>query len=308
MPLSTSVGLLGIHTVGNDERWALLANNAHREMIYMPLKHDFNDIPHILPTTMENNSFYKMPIIEMSPESGLRIAQLGLFATFAYFALAEEEPDFMGALVFSLLGLGTFLSVRYVREILSFVIPSVIVIFSILDGDPGFVVWAFMITIIIAGVCYLPDMATGVKISWMDEDTSRRTLGPMWILFAIATIFMFTVGDVMEQGGDQLTQGEGEDMITVTLDSTQMNMVYAGTTMGVMGIVAFLFTAILGLVIDPIRPWHAGVMASGGGWIGIAMVYTIEEFTFDFGDSLFMLCLSGILTLVPYLAFKTSDA
>lgn len=256
---------------------------------------------------MENNSFYKMPKIEVSAESALRIAQLGLFATFAYFALAEEEPDFIGALVFSLLGLGTFLSVRYVREILSFGIPSVIVIFTILDGDLGFLVWAFITTIIIAGVCYLPDMATGVKISWMDEDTSRRAIGPMWILFAIAAIFMFTVGDVMEQGGDQLTQGEGEDMITVTLDSTQMNMVYAGTTIGVLGIVAFLFTAILDLSIGPIRPWHAGVMASGGGWIGIAMVNTIEEFAFDIGDSLFMLCLSGILTLVPWLAYKTSD-
>ena len=111
----------------------------------MLLKHDFNDIIHSLPTTMENNSFYKMPVIEMSAESALRIAQLGLFATFAYFSLAEEEPDFIAALVFSLLGLGTFLSVRYVREILSFGIPAVIVIFSILDGDPGFVVWACLL-------------------------------------------------------------------------------------------------------------------------------------------------------------------
>ena len=274
----------------------------------MLLKHDFNDIIDSLPTTMENNSFYKMPVIEMSAESALRIAQLGLFATFAYFSLAEEEPDFIAALVFSLLGLGTFLSVRYVRVILSFGIPSVIVIFSILDGDPGFVVWAIITTIIIAGVCYLPDMVTGVKISWMNEDTSRRAIGPIWILIAIATIFMFTVGDVIEQGGDQLTQGEGEDMITVTLDSTQMNMVYAGTTIGVLGIVVFLLTAILDFSIGSIRPWYAGVMASGGGWIGIAMVYTIEEFAFDIGDSLFMLCLSGILTLVPFLAYKTSDA
>ena len=78
---------------------------------------------------MENNSFYKMPVIEMSAESALRIAQLGLFATFAYFALAEEEPDFMGALVFSLLGLGTYLSVRFVREILSFGITASISFF-----------------------------------------------------------------------------------------------------------------------------------------------------------------------------------
>ena len=154
----------------------------------MLLKHDFNDIIHSLPTTMENNSFYKMPVIEMSAESALRIAQLGLFATFAYFSLAEEEPDFIAALVFSLLGLGTFLSVRYVREILSFGIPAVIVIFSILDGDPGFVVWAFITTIIIAGVCYLPDMATGVKISWMDEDTSRRAIGPISVSYTHLTL------------------------------------------------------------------------------------------------------------------------
>ena len=269
---------------------------------------EFNNIMTIHPITMENNSFYKMPVIEMSAESALRIAQLGLFATFAFFSLTEEEPDFISALVFSLLGLGTFLSVRYVREILSFGIPVVIVIFSILEGDLGFVVWAFMMTIIIAGVCYLPDMATGVKISWMDEDASRKAIGPIWILFAIASIYMFTVGDVIEQGGDKLTQGEGEDMITVTLDSTQMNMVYAGTAMGVLGIFAFLFTAILESSIGPILPWHAGVMVSGGGWMGIAMVYTIEEFTFNLGDSLFMLCLSGILTLVPNLAYGPSDA
>ena len=113
---------------------------------------------------------------------------------------------------------------------------------------------------------------------------------------------MATEGEVTEEDSDGIE-------FTMELDSTQQTIAQGGLAVGVIGALVFLLTAVVGMEVGPMRPWHGGALTA------VAML--IAEYLWSVGegapaeslmDYVFILSLVGIIALTPCIAYEGNHA
>ncbi len=262
---------------------------------------------------MDDNAMYKIPTIDFSVPSLLALAQLGIFAVFAYWGLeggVTENSDYIFPLAMGASGLALFLSVPYARIAVTAGMPAVMLVLAVVvEGEPEMAFWALFMFAMLGCISYLPAMAVGDQTLELDDETRMQRMGPLWVIFALFILMMF--GTIEGAIAGELTDEDSDGNETKTdLDSNQQMIAQAGLAMGVIGIVVFLVTGVMGTEVSmsgtQIRPWHGGALASGAVCLTGYLWYATADFLIvDVG---LLLAVSGILTLSACAAYEGGDS
>ena len=260
---------------------------------------------------MSESTMYKMPTIDLSAKSLLTLSQLGIFAVFAYWAVeggAEDNIDYLFLVMMSGAGLALFLSVPNARMGVTLGIPALMVVMGVVMGEGEMAFWAVFMLIMIAPVAYMPAMAIGDPTLGLDDETRLQRLGILWIVFALFMMVMMSNLAGMATEGEVTEQDNDGNEFTMVLDSNQQTIAQGGLAVGVIGVLVFLLTAVMGKEVGPLRPWHGGVMA------GVALL--IAEYLWNVAEGapaespveyFMILCFVGLIALTPCVAYEGSS-
>ena len=95
---------------------------------------------------------------------------------------------------------------------------------------------------------------------------------------------------------------EGSNEIVVELDSDEQMITQGALALGLIGVVVFLTTGVLGMEVSQVRPWHGGGLVSGAlcitGYLWHGSGVFAPE---DYG---MILAFCGIMTLAPCIAYR----
>ena len=260
---------------------------------------------------MEDNALFKMPTIDLSAKSLLTLSQLGIFAVFAYWAVEggiEDNFQYLFLVMMGGAGLALFLSVPNARIGATLGIPVVMVVMMVAMGEAGDAIWAVFMLFMIAPIAYMPAMATGDPTLGLDDETRLQRLGILWIVFALFMMVMFSgLADMAMEGEATDQDNDGNEFIMV-LDSTQQTIAQGGLAVGVIGVLGFLLTAVMGKEVGPMRPWHGGAMVAGALLIAAYLSTVAEGAPAESPiDYLMILCMVGIIALTPCVAYEGSS-
>ena len=261
---------------------------------------------------MEETPMFSMPTIDLSAKSLLTLSQLGVFAVFAYWAVeggVEDNMQYIFLVMMGGAGLALFLSVPNARMGVTLGIPALMVVMGLAMGEDEMMEWAVFMLVMIGPIAYMPAMATGDPTLGLDDETRLQRLGIIWVIFALFMMVMMsslasmaTEGEVTEEDSDGIE-------FTMELDSTQQTIAQGGLAVGVIGALVFLLTAVVGMEVGPMRPWHGGAMT--------AAAMLIAQYLWSVGegapaeslmDYLFILSLVGIIALTPCIAYEDNHA
>ena len=260
---------------------------------------------------MSDDAMFKMPTIDLSAKSLLTLSQLGIFAVFAYWAVeggVEDNFQYIFLVMMAGAGLALFLSVPNARIGATLGIPVVMVVMMVAMGEAGDAIWAVFMLVMIAPIAYMPAMATGDPTLGLDDETRLQRLGIIWVVFALfMMVGMVGLADMAMEG--ELTEDDNDgNEYTVTLDSTQQTIAQGGLAVGVIGVLVFLLTAVMGREVGSMRPWHGGAMTAVALLIAAYLSMTGEgapaESPMDF---LMILCMVGLIALTPCVAYEGSS-
>ena len=261
---------------------------------------------------MEEPALYKMPTIDLSAKSLLTLSQLGIFAVFAYWAVeggAEDNIDYLFLVMMAGAGLALFLSVPNARMGVTLGIPAVMVVMGVVMGENEMMFWAVFMLIMIGPIAYMPAMATGDPTLGLDDETRLQRLGILWIVFALFMMFMMSGLADMATEGELTEQDNDGNEFTMVLDSSQQTIAQGGLAVGVIGVLVFLLTALMGTEIGPMLPWHGGAM--------VAVAMMAAQYLWTVGenapagspmDYVMILCMIGLIVLTPCIAYKGAES
>tara|TARA_B100001123_G_C15078043_1_gene934501 strand:+ start:117 stop:905 length:789 start_codon:yes stop_codon:yes gene_type:complete len=261
---------------------------------------------------MSDAPLYTIPTFDLSVKSLVRICQLGLFFSFAYWSVeggVDENVDYVFFAVMASAGLALLLSVPNARMAITLGIPAVMVVIGLATGENEMMFWAFFMVIMLGSIVYLPAMADGDSALGLDDETRMQRFGILWIVFALLMILLGAQLANMAIEGEVTDEDTDGNEYTMVLDSTQQTIAQAGLALAVIGILVFLLTTLMGMELGPMRPWHGGAM------VGFAMLisqylWTVAEGAIEQGasDYLFILCLVGIVSMTPCIAYEGGDS
>jgi len=254
---------------------------------------------------------YKMPTIDLSAKSLLMLSQLGIFAGFAYWSVEDgttDNIDYLFLVMMSGAGLALFLSVPNARIGVTLGIPALMIVIGLATGENEMMFWAVFMLFMIGPIAYIPAMATGDPTLGLDDETRLQRLGILWIVFALLMIFMMSgIADMATEG--EYTEDNGDDdEFTIELDSTQQTIAQGGLAVGIIGVLWFLLTAVMGMEVGQMRPWHGGAM--------VAVAIIISQYLWSVGegapaqspmDYFMILSFIGIIALAPCIAYDMSS-
>ena len=261
---------------------------------------------------MEDNALFKMPTIDLSAKSLLTLSQLGIFAVFAYWAVeggVEDNIDYLFLVMMGGAGLALFLSVPNARMGVTLGIPALMVVMGVVMGENGMVFWAVFMLFMIGPIAYMPAMAIGDPTLDLDDETRLQRLGILWIVFALLMMFMMSGLADMATEGELTEQDNDGNEFTMVLDSTQQTIAQGGLAVGVIGVLVFLLTALMGTEIGPMLPWHGGAM--------VAVAMMAAQYLWTVGenapagspmDYVMILCMIGLIVLTPCIAYKDAES
>ena len=260
---------------------------------------------------MEEASMFKMPTIDFSAKSLLMLSQLGVFAVFAYWAVdggMEDAFDYVFFVMMAGAGLALFLSVPHARIGVTLGIPALMVVLGLAMGENEMMFWAVFMLLMIGPIAYMPAMASGDPTLGLDDESRLQRLGILWIVFSLLMLFMMSgLADMATEGEYSETDNDGDEF-TMVLDSTEQTIAQGGLAVGVIGVLVFLLTALMGKEVGPMRPWHGGVMTGVALLMAQYLWMTVEGAPGDQMADLFMiLCFIGIITLAPCIAYEGSS-
>ena len=260
---------------------------------------------------MSDDAMFKMPTIDLSAKSLLTLSQLGIIAVFDYWAVeggVEDNFQYIFLVMMAGAGLALFLSVPNARIGVTLGVPALMVVMSVVMGEDEMMFWAVFMLIMLGPIAYMPAMATGDPTLGLDDETRLQRLGILWIVFALFMMVMFSGLAGMAMEGETTDQDNDGNEFTIVLDSTQQTIAKGGLTLGVIGVLVFLLTAVMGTEIGPMRPWHGGTMAAGALLIAQYLWSVAEgaptESPFDY---VMVLCMVGIVALTPCVAYEGSS-
>ena len=260
---------------------------------------------------MENTPLYKMPTIDASAKSLLIIAQLGCFASFTWWGLQDSAGiDYIFPVMTGVAGLALFLSVPNARMGATLGIPAVMVVMGAVTGEFFIMFWAVFMLIMVGTLAYLPALATNDATLGLDDSTRMKRVGLIYLVLAVFMAGMFS--GLMEgaTGGEITDTDSDENDIVLTLDSTEKTAAQAGLAMVSIGTVVFLLTAMMGVELGSLRPWHGGALLAGGMWVSLYMWYSAADHGIGYliSEAPFALAISGIFILAAHIAYESSDA
>ena len=260
---------------------------------------------------MDDNAMYKIPTIDLSVKSLLMLSQLAIFAVFAYWSVEDGVEDNMQYLFLAMMagaGLALFLSVPNARIGVTLGIPAVMVVMALAMGENEMMFWAVFMMIMIGSIAYIPAMATGDPTLGLDDESRLQRLGILWVVFVLFMMFFMVGLDAMAMEGELTEEDNDGTEYTVTLDSTQQTIAQGGLAVGVIGVLVFLLTAVMGREVGSMRPWHGGAMAAVAlliaGYLSITGEGAPAESPMDF---LMILCMVGLIALTPCVAYEGSS-
>ena len=247
---------------------------------------------------MEEAPMFKMPTIDLSAASLLMLAQLGFFCVFAYWGYEDAEAtiDWVWPVMMLSAGLALFLSVPNARMGATLGIPIVMVVMGVTQGEPEMAVWAFFMLIIVGSL--------GEPSLGLDEGSRDMRLKALYTVFMLLMLFMFSV--VMPAALDGEFQDDGEETVVYSVESNEQTIAQAGFAMGVIGVLVFIATAVIGMQIGPMRPWHGGALLSGAVFVDSYLWVTVADSSPV--EFLFALAAGGIFTLSACLAYEDAHA
>ena len=242
----------------------------------------------------------------LSAGSLLMLAQLGFFCVFAYWGYEDAETtiDWVWPVMMLSAGLALFLSVPNARMGATLGIPIVMVVMGVTQGEPEMAVWAFFMLIIVGSLSYIPALAMGDPSLGLDEGSRDVRLKALYTVFMLLMLFMFSV--VMPAALDGEFQDDGEEPVVYSVESNEQTIAQAGFAMGVIGVLVFIATAVIGMQIGPMRPWHGGALLSGAVFVDSYLWVTVADSSPV--EFLFALAAGGIFTLSACLAYEDAHA
>ena len=255
---------------------------------------------------MEEAPMFKMPTIDLSAGSLLMLAQLGFFCVFAYWGYEDAETtiDWVWPVMMLSAGLALFLSVPNARMGATLGIPIVMVVMGVTQGEPEMAAWAFIMLIIVGSLSYIPALAMGDPSLGLDEGSRDVRLKALYTVFMLLMLFMFSV--LMPAALDGEFQDDGEEPVVYSVESNEQTIAQAGFAMGVIGVLVFIATAVIGMQIGPMRPWHGGALLSGAVFVDSYLWVTVADSSPV--EFLFALAAGGIFTLSACLAYEDAHA
>ena len=220
----------------------------------------------------------------------------------------EENIEYLFLVMMSVAGLALFLSVPNARMGVTLGVPALMVVMGLAMGENEMMFWAIFMLIMLGSIAYIPALATGDPTLGLDDETRLQRFGILWIVFALfMMVMMASLGGMAIDGEITAQDSDGEEF-TMVLDSTQQTIAQAALGLGVIGVLVFLLTAVMGQEVGPMRPWHGGVMAAVALLIAQYLWMTAEGATGEQAGDLFMIiCFVGILTLTPCIAYEGSS-
>ena len=261
---------------------------------------------------MSDAPLYTIPTIDLSARSLLRLSQLGIFAVFAYWAVeggVDDNIQYIFLLMMASAGLALFLSVPNARMGVTLGIPALMTVMAIVSGEHGMLFWAVFMLIMVGTIAYIPAMATGDPTLGLDDETRLQRFGILWIVFALFMMLMFSGLADMAMEGETTDQDNDGNEFTIVLDSTQQTIAQGGLAVGVIGVLVFLLTALMGTEIGPMLPWHGGAM--------VAVAMMAAQYLWTVGenapagspmDYVMILCMIGLIVLTPCIAYKGAES
>jgi hypothetical protein len=218
---------------------------------------------------MDDNAMYKMPTIDFSAKSLLTLSQLGIFAVFAYWAVeGGVEDNFQYLFLVMMAGAGLALFLS---------VPNARM--GVTLGIPALMVMM------------------GVAIGEYDMI--------FWAGFMM--VMMVQLAGFAIEGEATDEDNDGTEF-TMVLDSTQQTIAQGGLALGVIGVLVFTLTALVGTDLGPMRPWHGGAMAAGAMLIA-RYLWSVAEGApaASAGDYLMVLSMVGLLVLTPCVAYDANS-
>ena len=253
---------------------------------------------------MEKGPAYEIPKIDNSPKSMLLLAQLGFFLTFAAWGVEEASSttDWIFPIVMVAGGLSLFLSVPNSRLGATIGIPATMVLYGLLEGEPEAAFWAVFMLILVGSLAYLPALAIGDETLDLDDGARTTRFGAIYTLLTLFMVFLFSVLIPSALDGEFEDEGD-EESTTYVLDSNDQAIAQGGVVFAGAGLLIFIGTAILGLEIGPIRPWHGGVLISAAVSVDSYLWYFVADT--GYLDIAFALAAGGLFTLSPLIAYES---
>ena len=255
---------------------------------------------------MSNTTMYKLPQIDSTPASMLKLAQLGFFCVFAYWGVddAESTIDWVWPIIMISAGLSLYLSVPNSRIGATLGIPLIMVVMGVIMDELDMAFWAIFMLVIVGSLAYIPALALGDESLNIDDKSRITRFKILYSLFAIMMVFLFSV--LAPAAMDGTFEDDGEDpVVEYQLESTDQTIAQAGFAMAIVGVLIFLGTGVFGLRLGPMNPWHGGAMISSGVFADSYLWMAVADT--GFADFLFALAASGIFTLSALVAFQQDD-
>jgi len=271
---------------------------------------------------MSESAMYKMPPTDTSPFSLMLWCQFVFFMLMLYETSADSGPDLFSG-VFVIVGLLLLMRVKNGVFGAIGVLAAAPVIFGLAEGGglSDILMWMFWMVVFMGGMGIMLPAASfreyGLKIS----DGARK-----WIIviFVCLVVGMFGAGesyDIANSGeyiddGDSMYQDEKElrengaacsEMVSChEAGDMNVNLAWAGFAAAVGGLLIFLATAVGGVELGPLRPFHGISIAVLSAWLSS---YNLSDFA---GRDLpvelvWALTISGLMILPVYNFFENGE-
>jgi len=271
---------------------------------------------------MEETPLYQMPPTDTAPFSLMLWCQFVFFMLMLYETSTDSGPDLFSG-VFVIVGLLLLMRVKNGVFGAIGVLAAAPVVFGLAEGGDlsGILMWMFWMVVFMGGMGILLPAASfrehGLKIS----DGARKWI---IILFVCLVVGMFGAGesyDIANSGeynddSDSMYQDEKElrengaacsEMVSChEAGDMNVNLAWAGFALAVGGLLIFLATAVGGVELGPLRPFHGISIAVLSAWLSS---YNLSDLA---GRDLpvelvWALTISGLMILPVYNFFENGE-
>ena len=230
-----------------------------------------------------------------------KLLSILLFA-FGLAAMTEDIYDNSWALI---IGINKYENVQK----LAFATDDAIAMKEILISSFNFPENNIFILLLIGPIAYLPAMAIGDSTLDLDDETRIKRLGILWLAFSVFMLFMMAPVVDMAMEGEWAEESPDGNTYEMSIDSTSQTIAMGALGLGVAGILVFLMTAVMGMELGPMRPFHGGAMAASTMIIAQYLVLMADGGpAFDIADMPFIIGLVGLIGLPPYIAYEGANS
>ena len=255
----------------------------------------------------EDDAMYKMPPTDTSPFSLMLWCQFGFFMLMLYETTANSSGDgnplFSG--VFVIIGLLLLLRVKNGVLGAMGVLAAAPVVFGLVDGEgvSSILMWMFWMVVFMGGMGIMLPAASFREYGLEISDNVRK-----WTVILVVCLVagMFGAGesyDIASSG--EYTSDDGDT--THVAGDLNVNLAWAGFAVAVGGLLIFLATAVGGVELGPLRPFHGISIAIISAWLS---AYNLSDFA---GRELpvelgWALVITGLMILPVYNFFEEDAA